>query len=91
MRYGMLTFGLAALALSGCEAIPNQASHTDPDFGRALRQNVAAQIADPAPNYERDLPPASGGPRTALAQDRYNKGTVIPPATQGTSAIGSGN
>lgn len=87
MRHGMLTLGLVALALCGCV----QAGNLAPDFGVATRQNVAVQIADPAPRFERAAPPASSGPRTALAQDRYNKGTVIQPDTQGTSSLGNGN
>jgi hypothetical protein len=92
MRYGYLTVGLAALALSGCEAIPNQATTNDPNFGRALRQNIAAQIADPAPNYAYDNPPASSGPRTSVAQKRYDTGTVLQPQAQSTSdAAGGGS
>src|SRR5690349_4822113 len=90
MRYGYLTVGLVALALSGCEAIPNQAHQTDPNFGRALRQNLAAQVADPAPNYEYAEPPASSGPRTGIAQKRYDTGTVLPPTTESTQTVTGG-
>jgi type IV pilus biogenesis protein CpaD/CtpE len=85
MRYALLTIGLTALGLAGCV----QGNTVDPDFGVALRQNVAAQIADPAPRYVRADPPASNGPRTALAQDRYEKGTVIQPVVQGTTTVTS--
>ena len=90
MRYGFLTIGLAALALSGCAAVVHQeATDVDPTFGRALRQNLAAQVANPAPDYDYTNPPASGGPRTAVAQKRYDTGTVIQPTTQETSdAVG---
>ena len=90
MRYGYLTVGLVALALSGCEAIPNQANRTDPEFGRALRQNLAAQVADPAPNYAYDNPPASSGPRTGVAQKRYDTGTVIQPSGESTQTVTGG-
>lgn len=91
MRHGILTIGLAALALSGCASVVHQeASEVDPTFGRALRQNIAAQVADPAPNYDYTNPPASGGERTALAQDRYNKGQVTQPVAQATSAVSGG-
>ena len=86
MRYALLTIGLTALGLSGCV----QGNTVDPDFGVALRQNIAAQVADPAPRYLRADPPASDGARTALAQTRYEKGTVIAPVLQGTSTITSG-
>ncbi|MGE5566487.1 MAG: hypothetical protein ACM3YN_10095 [Parcubacteria group bacterium] len=86
MRYGLLTIGLAALGLSGCV----QATTVNPDFGVALRQNIAAQIADPAPRYQRTDPPASDGPRTALAQQRYEKGQVIQPEVTATTQVGGG-
>jgi type IV pilus biogenesis protein CpaD/CtpE len=85
MRYALITIGLAALGLSGCV----QATTVNPDFGVALRQNIAAQVADPAPRYDRTAPPASDGPRTALAQQRYEKGQVIQPDVQGTTTIRS--
>lgn len=85
MRYALLTIGLSALGLSGCV----QGNTVDPDFGVAVRQNIAAQIADPAPRYVRADPPASDGSRTALAQQRYQKGTVIQPVVQGTTTVSS--
>lgn len=87
MRYGILTIGLAALGLCGCA---QQANMVDPDFGVALRQNIAAQVADPAPRYVRAEPPASDGSRTALAQQRYQKGQVIVPQAESTSSVGGG-
>ena len=91
MRYGYLTIGLAALALSGCASVVHQeANEVDPNYGRALRQNLAAQVADPAPNYNYTEPPASDGPRTALAQERYQTGTVIEPTVEPTQTISSG-
>lgn len=86
MRYALLTIGLSALGLSACV----QATTVDPEFGVALRQNIAAQVADPAPRYERTAPPASDGPRTALAQQRYEKGQVIPPAATATTNVAGG-
>ena len=85
MRYALLTIGLTALGLGGCV----QGNTVDPEFGVALRQNIAAQIADPAPRYVRADPPASDCPRTALAQQRYEKGTVIQPVVQSTSTVTS--
>ena len=96
MRYGYLTVGLAALALSGCSsAVYKAADIEDPNFGRALRQNLAAQVANPAPDYDYANPPASSGPRTSISQERYDTGTVIKPEAQATSTVsgggGSGN
>lgn len=86
MRHALITFGLAALGLSGCV----QATTVNPDFGVAVRQNIAAQVADPAPRYDRTAPPASDGPRTALAQQRYQRDQVIPPETTTTTTVGGG-
>ncbi len=64
-----------ALALSGCVQV-----HLSDDFGSAVRQDIAAQIADPDPHYIGSASPGgSDGPRVAAAQDRYEKGKVIPP------------
>jgi len=87
MRYALTMIGLAALGLSGCV----QATTVNPDFGVAVRQDIAAQVADPAPRYLRTGAPASDGPRTALAQQRYQKGQVIQPEVEGTTTIGSGS
>lgn len=91
MRYGFLTVGLAALALSGCSsAVYKAADIDDPNFGRAVRQNLAAQVANPAPDYAYTDPPASSGPRTSVAQKRYETGTVIQPDAQATSTVSRG-
>ena len=86
MRYALLTIGLSALGLSACV----QANTVTPDFGVALRQNIAAQIADPAARYDHTDPPASDGPRTALAQKRYETGQVIQPVSTATTSVAGG-
>lgn len=89
MRNGLLTLGMTALLLGGCATgVYQQASQTDPEFGRAFRQNVAAQIADPAPAYDYDTPPASSGERTAVAQERYATGQVTKPVAESTDGGG---
>lgn len=91
MRYGLLPIGLAALALGGCSSdVYKAADIGEPDFGRAVRQNIAAQVADPAPNYEYADPPASSGPRTSKAQERYETGTVIQPTVEATQNVTTG-
>jgi len=68
----------AGLCLSACtESQVNMA----PDFGRAVRQDVVAQIADPDAHYAGDPAPGTNGPRVELAQKRYVKGQVIQPST----------
>jgi len=66
---------------------------TAPQFGDAVKGNIAAQVVNPNA-------PADGGPltmngqRAALAQDRYTKGQVINPeevgASNGTGSGGGG-
>lgn len=91
MRYRLLTVGLAGLALCGCSSAVYKAADIDePNFGRALRQNLAAQVANPAPDYAYTDPPASSGPRTAAAQERYETGTVIQPTVESTQTVSSG-
>lgn len=90
MRIATFT-GLAAalaapLALAAC-VDPQQP--LAPDFAVSLRQDITAQIADPDARYERQAPPAASGARAALAQQRYNKGTVTAPASQGTTSMRS--
>jgi len=75
-------------ALSGC----NQSSlRLDPDFGKALHQDLAAQIADPDAHYEGTPAPGSAGMRVGLAQKRYSTGQVIPPSTITASSSASMN
>jgi type IV pilus biogenesis protein CpaD/CtpE len=64
------------------------------DFGVALRQDLAAQIADPEPRYSGALQPGYDGHRASLAITRYQKGEVIPPSngnTTGKNTSGSGS
>ena len=61
-------------------------THFD-DFGRSVRQDIAAQIADPDPAWKKDAPPASSGKRAALAQKRYQANSVLK-STATTTSIG---
>src|SRR5690242_19354564 len=72
------------LALSACVQAPG---NLQADFGASVRQDVAAQVADPDAHYRRTDPPAASGSRTALAQDRYNKGKVLQPPTPSASSV----
>ena len=90
MRFHPLARLAAALALPlALAACVNPQKPLSPDFAQSLRQNVGAQIADPDARYARQEPPAASGARTALAQQRYNKGTVAAPSSQGTTNIRS--
>jgi hypothetical protein len=86
-----LTVGLAlglSLGLTGC--VQSQAT-LSPDFGRALHEDLTAQIADPDARYVGKPAPGSEGHRVGLAQQRYVTGKVIKPASTGTSIISSGS
>jgi type IV pilus biogenesis protein CpaD/CtpE len=77
----------AALALSGCI---ESTLRIEPDFGVAVRQDAAAQIADPDAHYSGRPAPASDGSRTAIAQTRYRTDKVTPPPAPSTSQGGGG-
>jgi type IV pilus biogenesis protein CpaD/CtpE len=76
-------FGAGAI-LTGC-VYPQ--AHLSDDFGRAVRQNVAAQVADPDAAYKGLPAPGAFGTRAGLAQDRYHTGDVISPASTSTSSV----
>jgi hypothetical protein len=75
------------LALGGCA---ESRLRLNPDFGEAVHQNTLAQTADPDAHYAGNPAPASNGPRTAAAQDRYVTGHVTPPASTSTSSVSAG-
>jgi hypothetical protein len=70
-------------ALSACQ---QSSLRLNPDFGSALHQDLAAQIADPDAHYEGTPTPGSAGTRVGLAQKRYNNGQVIQPTTTTASS-----
>ena len=67
----------AGLGLGGCAT-----RHLGADFGQAVRQDIAAQVANPDARYAGVIAPGSNASRVAAAQDRYAKGKVIQPSTQ---------
>src|SRR5690349_441209 len=69
-------------ALSACQS----SMRISPDFGSALRQDVAAQIADPDAHYEGQPAPGSASARVDLAQKRYNANQVIQPTSTPASS-----
>jgi hypothetical protein len=75
-----------ALVLCGCAS----EVHLSRDFGFAIRQDEAAQIANPDARYTGTPTPGSDGVRNAAAETRYQKDEVIPPTSlSSTSAITS--
>ena len=83
----------AALGLSACAQNPTQSEmRMSPDFGDAVRENLAAQIADPDAHYVGTLAPgASDGARIDLAQTRYQQNQVIQPSSTTASSRTTGS
>lgn len=87
----IFALAVAALGLSACAQNPMESEmYMSPDFGESVRQDLAAQIADPDAHYVgTPAPGASDGARIDLAQDRYQKNQVIPPSTTTASSRAS--
>lgn len=78
---------LSLLMLGACSAAP--AGEPPAHFGNAVRQNVAAQIANPdAVNLNRTM--AYDGSRTAVSQTRYMTDKVEKPEATSTSSVNLG-
>ena len=75
----------AAASLSACTETRLREA---PDFGESVRENVAAQIADPDARYVGNPAPGSNGMRTNSSQERYVRGKVTPPPAATTSQVG---
>ena len=90
MRIGLIASLVAGSLLSACT---QSRLRLQPDFGVAVRQDLAAQIADPDAHYTGVPAPGSDGSRVSLALTRYQTGKVVPPAaissTTSASAAGS--
>jgi hypothetical protein len=79
---------LAVLGLSGCT---QSTLRMAPEFGAAVRQDEAAQIADPDARYTGTPAPGSKGQRVGLAQKRYDTNQVVQPLDIGASNAGAIN
>src|SRR5271154_6680380 len=82
-RNGLIASLVAVLALSACT---QSTLRMQPDFGVAVRQDIAAQIADPDAHYTGTPAPGSDGSRVSLAQSRYQTDTVVTPASISSSS-----
>ena len=84
---------LLAIAVIGAGSLLGACAQTqlrlDPNFGEAVNQDLAAQIANPDATWKGPPPPSSGD-RAALAQKRYETNTVIPPPAESTSTVNIG-
>ena len=74
---------LAGVALAGCNT---PADTPRPEFGEAVRANMAAHIIDPTPPESMELPPADGVRRSLMTQ-RYQVDKVETPREPTTSTL----
>lgn len=81
-RAAVLCLGL--LGLTGCMVSQKTVG---PDFGVALNEGLAAQIANPDANYANRAAPPADGARVNLAITRYREGKTITP-TASASEVG---
>ena len=81
----VIAFSIAG-ALSACQ---QSSLRLSPDFGSAVHQDVAAQIADPDARYEGTPAPGTAGRRVGLAQKRYDANQVIQPSSTTASSRSS--
>ena len=77
---------VAAMAVVLVACAPQQ--HLSPDFGDAVRQNMAVHIIDPRPMPVDEAGSALDGRRAAGALDRYQRGAVIAPERLSTTSGG---
>ncbi|MDE2437647.1 MAG: hypothetical protein KGM49_15440 [Sphingomonadales bacterium] len=83
-----LALGGLVLALGGCVTDSTGRAVAD-NWGEANRQTMAAQIIDPAPQYDTALA-ATSGDHAAQAIDRYNKDKIKRPDRVRTTTVGTG-
>ena len=74
---------LGGLVLAGCNT---PADDPRPEFGEAVRSNMAAHIIDPTPPESMELPPADGTRRSLMIQ-RYQVDKVETPREPTTSTL----
>lgn len=80
-----------AALLAGCSTTSPTGMLEDQTLGEAKAATMAAQIVDPAPQYEY-LDPATSGQHAAAAIDRYRKDAVKQPErVSSTSRTGGGS
>ena len=78
------TILLTGLVLAACNTPANTPR---PEFGQAVRTNMAAHIIDPSPPEDMALPPSDGA-RRALMIERYQADEVETPALPVTTTLG---
>lgn len=81
--------GLTVL-LAGVAGCSESRLHISNEFGQSVRQDVAAQVAEPDAAYKGTPDPGANGARVGLAQERYGRNEVIKPANASTSGKSGG-
>ena len=81
-----LVIGLA-ISAAGCTSTGGLKQSRADNWGEAYRQTLAAQIINPAPEYDTPFA-ASSGAKAAQAIERYRTDKVKQPAKQSLSDIG---
>ena len=88
-RTGLLMAALAGVGAIVAGCADEKQLGTDmgsAEFGRAVHEDLAAQIADPDAVY-KGPPPPSSGERAALAQTRYKNDKVTQPESTQTQSV----
>ena len=81
----LLFAGTLILPLCACATADKEwLGHQDPTWGDANRATMAAQVINPNPEYETQIPPTSAANATN-AIDRYREGRVEQPDRISTS------
>jgi type IV pilus biogenesis protein CpaD/CtpE len=75
---------VAGLVLAACSTPANTPR---PEFGQAVRNNMATHIIDPNPPESMELPP-SDGVRRSLMIERYQADKVETPPLPVTTTLG---
>lgn len=86
-RLRPLTLIVLAGSIAGCASGGGLNLGKADNWGEAYRQTLAAQIINPAPEYN-DPVPLSSGARAVAALERYRTDAVKQPARQSLSTIG---
>ena len=88
LRLAAIAFAIPALAACTTSSSLRQGAD-DEGWGEANRQTMAAQIIDPAPQYDYATP-ETGGEHVADAIQRYRDDKVKRPERVKTSSISTG-
>lgn len=87
LRRRALIAAAATLCAALAAACTTPKTTLSSDFGRALHEDLLAQIADPDAAPVGPPPPADGA-RVGLAMERYRTGKVIQPQPAAASKVG---